>query len=49
MPDHADAAEFQKAGPRDFRTTHWSMVLRAGDSQSPESGRALERLCGMYW
>ena len=49
MPDDANAAEFQNAGPRDFRTTHWSMVLSAGDSQSPDSARALERLCRMYW
>lgn len=49
MPEDASAAEFQNAGPRDFRTTHWSMVLRAGDSQSPESARALERLCRLYW
>ncbi len=48
MPDDANA-EFQDAEPRNFRTTHWSMVLRAGDSRSPESGRALERLCRSYW
>ena len=32
-----------------FATTHWSVVARAGDSQSPESGLALERLCSAYW
>ena len=34
---------------RDFYTTHWSTVLRAGDAQSPESLGALEKLCRAYW
>ena len=49
MSDDAYAAEFQNAAPRDFRTTHWSLVVRAGDSQSPGAAGALEHLCGMYW
>ena len=32
-----------------FATTHWSVVLRAGDSQAPESAEALEKLCRAYW
>src|SRR2546426_2842266 len=32
-----------------FATTHWSVVVRAGDSQSPESVAAMERLCQTYW
>jgi RNA polymerase sigma factor (sigma-70 family) len=32
-----------------FATTHWSIVLRAGDSQSPEAATAMERLCQAYW
>lgn len=38
-------------GTRDgvFRTTRWSVVLAAGQLPSPESGRALEQLCGVYW
>ena len=32
-----------------FATTHWSVVLRAGDSQAPESDEALEKLCRAYW
>ena len=32
-------------GMREFHTTHWSMVLRAADSQAPESPEALEKLC----
>jgi RNA polymerase sigma factor (sigma-70 family) len=32
-----------------FATTHWSAIVRAGDSQSPEAALALERLCQTYW
>jgi RNA polymerase sigma factor (sigma-70 family) len=32
-----------------FATTHWSTVLRAGDSACPTSQAALEKLCGQYW
>lgn len=32
-----------------FATTHWSVVVSAGDSQSPESTLAMERLCLSYW
>jgi len=32
-----------------FATTHWSVVLRAGDSQSPEAALAMEELCRTYW
>ena len=32
-----------------FATTHWSVVVRAGDSQSPEAASAMERLCQTYW
>jgi RNA polymerase sigma-70 factor (ECF subfamily) len=35
--------------PRDFRTTHWSVVLAAGDATSPQAETALERLCRTYW
>jgi RNA polymerase sigma-70 factor (ECF subfamily) len=37
------------SGAREFRTTHWSVVLRAGDSQSAGSAAALEQLCRAYW
>ena len=36
-------------GARDFRSTHWSVVLAAGDSQSKETATALEKLCRTYW
>jgi len=32
-----------------FATTHWSVVVRAGDSESPEASSAMERLCRTYW
>ena len=32
-----------------FATTHWSVVLAAGDGKSPEAGAALEKLCRAYW
>ena len=36
-------------GARDFRTTHWSVVLLAGTEASPRSAEALEQLCRTYW
>jgi RNA polymerase sigma factor (sigma-70 family) len=32
-----------------FVTTHWSVVLRARDRNSPTSDEALETLCRTYW
>jgi RNA polymerase sigma-70 factor (ECF subfamily) len=32
-----------------FATTHWSVVLTAGESDSPEATAALEALCRTYW
>jgi RNA polymerase sigma-70 factor (ECF subfamily) len=39
------------SGPhgRSFPTTHWSQVLAAGESRNPESRRALDVLCRLYW
>ena len=34
---------------REFRTTHWSVILRAGGESSPEADQALEELCRAYW
>ncbi|HAV61168.1 MAG TPA: RNA polymerase subunit sigma-24 [Verrucomicrobiales bacterium] len=36
-------------GSGEFTTTHWSVVLRAGDSASPLALDALEQLCRAYW
>ena len=32
-----------------FATTHWSIVLSAADSVSPQAESALEQLCRSYW
>jgi DNA-directed RNA polymerase specialized sigma24 family protein len=32
-----------------FATTHWSIVVAAGDATSPQAREALERLCKSYW
>jgi RNA polymerase sigma factor (sigma-70 family) len=32
-----------------FATTHWSVVLEAGDERSPQAEAALTRLCQTYW
>jgi RNA polymerase sigma factor (sigma-70 family) len=32
-----------------FATTHWSVVLAAGQRDSPEAAKALEKLCRRYW
>jgi RNA polymerase sigma-70 factor (ECF subfamily) len=36
-------------GARNFRTTHWSVVLHAGDNGDSCSAAALEHLCAAYW
>ena len=35
--------------PREFTTTHWSVVVCAGGAASTEADRALEDLCRAYW
>jgi RNA polymerase sigma-70 factor (ECF subfamily) len=42
-------AEFSSASPTAFTTTHWSVVLAAGDTRSPDQAQALEKLCRAYW
>jgi RNA polymerase sigma factor (sigma-70 family) len=32
-----------------FATTHWSLVLAAGQGDTPQATAALERLCRIYW
>jgi RNA polymerase sigma factor (sigma-70 family) len=36
-------------GTSRFATTHWSIVLAAGDSTSPQHREALSTLCQKYW
>lgn len=47
MPD--SARESEAAAPCVFATTHWSVVLAAGEGDSPPGQRALEMLCRAYW
>jgi DNA-directed RNA polymerase specialized sigma24 family protein len=42
------AAGTPATSPR-FETTHWSVVLAADTSGSPEADEALRRLCETYW
>lgn len=37
------------AGAGRFRTTHWSLVLRAAGTEDAAGQEALERLCSAYW
>ncbi len=32
-----------------FTTTHWSVVLAAGEQDTPQASEALETLCRSYW
>jgi len=43
--------EQQEMGPaaQRFNTTHWSVVLAAGEASSPDAQAALEKLCRTYW
>jgi DNA-directed RNA polymerase specialized sigma24 family protein len=44
-----DGNEFSRSAAREFRTTHWSVVLAAGRDSLPEARAALETLCRAYW
>ena len=47
MPD--SGRESEAAAPRVFATTHWSVVLAAGQGDSASAQCALETLCRAYW
>jgi RNA polymerase sigma-70 factor (ECF subfamily) len=48
MPDNKPTNSNAAAAGR-FATTHWSVVLAAGRSSSPQHGPALSTLCQTYW
>ena len=48
MPDNTHISS-TPAGTSRFATTHWSVVLAAGDSSSPRHEQALSTLCQTYW
>src|SRR6266481_1929479 len=35
--------------PGVFATTHWSVVVQAGEVESPQTSEALAQLCNTYW
>ena len=48
MSDFESIHHEQQAGSG-FNTTHWSVVLLAGQGESPQAATALENLCRTYW
>jgi RNA polymerase sigma-70 factor (ECF subfamily) len=42
-------SESAEESAKQFHTTHWSVVLAAGDAQSHQAFMALSRLCQIYW
>jgi RNA polymerase sigma-70 factor (ECF subfamily) len=49
MSDSGPSENETAPGAGQFNTTHWSMVLLAGQTQAPHAGAALENLCRTYW
>jgi RNA polymerase sigma-70 factor (ECF subfamily) len=49
MASATDYKTSADASARWFTTTHWSVVLSAGQSTSPRAEAALEELCRAYW
>lgn len=48
MPDNNDIS-LTPSGTSRFATTHWSVILAAGDSSSQRHEQALSTLCQTYW
>ena len=38
-----------RGGSLEFATTHWSVILTAGEAGSPQARAAMEKLCQTYW
>lgn len=49
MPDTESDKRIHAGGYAWFPTTHWSVVISAGDSDSQAASAALESLCQTYW
>ncbi|SRR6266498_169145 len=49
MVDGASNSDFGPGAPRQFTTTHWSVVLEAGQGGTPNGCEAMARLCQTYW
>jgi RNA polymerase sigma factor (sigma-70 family) len=49
-PDQSQSPQpARPTGPQWFATTHWSVVLAAGQSESEQQAAALQQLCNAYW
>jgi len=49
MQDDSQPSDSHEPRVIAFATTHWSLVLAAGERGNVESNRALEQLCRAYW
>jgi DNA-directed RNA polymerase specialized sigma24 family protein len=49
MPPDEPQTSFRIPHGGPFLTTHWSVIVRAGDSLSPERDKAMAQLCQSYW
>ena len=51
MPEEPARQKPMSFAPRDgkFTATHWSVVLKAGQTGEPGAAQALEKLCRAYW
>jgi hypothetical protein len=49
MSSNQSESESGQRAAAQFATTHWSVVLAAGDSTSPDCRQALEKLCRTGW
>lgn len=47
--ESSDESNVHRNNAGQFATTHWSLVLAAGNREDEESNRALEKLCRAYW
>jgi RNA polymerase sigma-70 factor (ECF subfamily) len=48
-PSDPSSHRAEKADPKVFVTTRWSVVAQAGQEHSPAASAALEKLCRLYW
>lgn len=49
MPADNPGVEQGEAWPRQFTTTHWSLVLAAREGEESRATEAMEMLCRTYW
>jgi RNA polymerase sigma-70 factor (ECF subfamily) len=49
MPEFAQFYPYPEGQAPQFATTHWSVVLAAGNEGAAHCSEALEKLCGAYW